>query len=68
MSREQRISEELALAVVEHGEEILKRAQAVARKVETQVQRVLGGEPPAANRTGVEPPGRGTKPPRRRGR
>jgi hypothetical protein len=56
-------SEELALAVVDRGEEALARAQAVARTVQARVRRVLGGEPPAARRPDVQPPSTATKPP-----
>ena len=45
---------------MDRGEVILARAQAVARKVEAQVHRVMRGEPPAANCPGVERPAMGT--------
>jgi hypothetical protein len=54
-------SEELALAVVDLGEEALARAQAVARKVQARVRRVLRGEPPAAPGPDVQPPRTGAQ-------
>jgi hypothetical protein len=63
MSGAQQTSEELALSVVDRGEKALAQAQAVARKIQARVCRVLRGEPPAAHRPDVQHPSTATKPP-----
>jgi hypothetical protein len=57
----QQTSEQLALAVVDRGEQALARAQAVARKIQARVCWVLRGGPPAAHRPDVQPPSTATK-------
>jgi hypothetical protein len=48
-------SEQLALAVVDRGEQAIDRARAVARQVKARVHRVLRGEAPRTHRPDVQP-------------